>query len=110
MVGSVPGCPRQTGQVWELGSSPKESSQPQNIFVLVESWTWISRLITASRSAIGLAPPRDRRSPRLVEVEVALEREGGLQEGLLGEGRGGDLEADGQPRPAALGLCEPGGD
>jgi len=31
-----------------FGSSPKEGSQPQNIFVLVESWTWISSPMTAS--------------------------------------------------------------
>ena len=47
-TGSVPGSPRQTGQVRVLGSSPKLSSQPQNIFVRVLSWTWISRPMTGS--------------------------------------------------------------
>ena len=47
-TGSVPGRPRQTGQVRVLGSSPKLSSQPQNIFVRVLSWTWISRPMTGS--------------------------------------------------------------
>ena len=47
-TGRLPGWARQTGQVWTFGSSPKESSQPQNIFVLVRSWTWISRPMTAS--------------------------------------------------------------
>ena len=31
-----------------FGSSPNDSSQPQNIFVRVDSWTWISRPITGS--------------------------------------------------------------
>ena len=48
VTGSVPGRPRQTGQVRVLGSSPKLSSQPQNIFVRVLSWTWISRPMTGS--------------------------------------------------------------
>ena len=39
-----------------FGSSPKESSQPQNIFVFVASWTWISSPITASSSAIAATP------------------------------------------------------
>ena len=39
VVGSTPGCARHTGQVWTFGSSPNESSQPQNILVRVRSWT-----------------------------------------------------------------------
>jgi hypothetical protein len=31
-----------------FGSSPKDSSQPQNIFVRVFSWTWISSPMTGS--------------------------------------------------------------
>ena len=46
--GSVPGRPRQTGQVSVFGGSPKDSAQPQNIFVFVASWTWISRPMTGS--------------------------------------------------------------
>ena len=46
--GSVPGRPRQTGQVSVFGGSPNDSAQPQNIFVLVASWTWISRPMTGS--------------------------------------------------------------
>ncbi len=34
-TGSVPGWPRQIGQVLVLGGSPNDSSQPQNIFVRV---------------------------------------------------------------------------
>ena len=49
VTGSDPGIPRHTGQVRVLGSSPKLSSQPQNIFVRVASWTWISRPMTGSR-------------------------------------------------------------
>ena len=48
VTGSVPGWPRQTGQVRVLGSSPKDSAQLQNIFVRVLSWTWISTPITGS--------------------------------------------------------------
>ena len=47
-TGSDPGSPRHTGQVRVLGASPKLSSQPQNIFVRVLSWTWISRPMTGS--------------------------------------------------------------
>jgi hypothetical protein len=47
-TGSAPGSPRQVGHVRVLGGSPKPTSQPQNIFVRVESWTWISRPMTGS--------------------------------------------------------------
>ena len=47
-TGSAPGSPRHTGQVWMLGGSPNDSSQPQNIFVRVLSWTWISSPMTGS--------------------------------------------------------------
>ena len=36
-TGRLPGSPRQTGQVRVLGGSPNDSSQPQNIFVVVAS-------------------------------------------------------------------------
>ena len=42
-TGSAPGRPRQTGQVWVFGSAPKSVAQPQNIFDLVPSSTWVSR-------------------------------------------------------------------
>ncbi len=47
-TGSEPGRPRQTGQTWVFGSAPKIVEQPQNIFVLVPSSTWVSRPITGS--------------------------------------------------------------
>ena len=47
-TGSVPGWPRQTGQVCVLGGSPNDSAHEQNIFVFVLSWTWISRPMTGS--------------------------------------------------------------
>jgi hypothetical protein len=47
-TGSVPGRPRQTGQVNVFGGSPKLSAHEQNIFVFVESWTWISSPMTGS--------------------------------------------------------------
>src|SRR5262245_42804318 len=84
MVGSVPGCPRQTGQVCTFGSSPKESSQPQNIFVLVESWTWIPSPITGSYSATG----------RPLEADRPLEGVGSVEHARVAEGRPRDLEAD----------------
>ena len=65
-TGSTPGWARQTGQVWTLGSSPKESSQPQNIFVRVASCTWISRPITASSSGVAHRP-----SPGLASKPIA---------------------------------------
>jgi len=48
MTGKAPGNPKHTGQVFELGSSPKRVEQPQNIFDSVLSWAWISSPITAS--------------------------------------------------------------
>jgi hypothetical protein len=48
VTGSVPGWPRQIGQVCVFGSSPNDSSQLQNIFVRVRSCTWISTPITDS--------------------------------------------------------------
>ncbi len=41
-TGKVPGKPRHTGQVRVFGSPANATSQPQNIFELVESSTWIS--------------------------------------------------------------------
>ena len=49
-TGSAPGRPRQTGQVWVLGSAPKVVSQPQNILEAVPSSTWVSRPMTGSNS------------------------------------------------------------
>src|SRR5688572_27585525 len=73
MKGSVPGWPRQTGQVRELGGAPKRFRHRQNILVRVESWTCTSSPITGSHfgcrealtlisSATAVLPPaRDRR-------------------------------------------------
>ena len=43
-----------------LGGSPKLSAQPQNIFVRVSSWTWISRPMTGSQSVM---PPPSTGAP-----------------------------------------------
>src|ERR1044071_6404507 len=86
-TGSEPGSPRQTGHVRVLGSSPKLSSQPQNIFVRVSSWTWISRPMTGSSSGIRWAP---------IEADGLLERVRGVEDAVLAERRAGDLEADRQ--------------
>ena len=50
-TGSDPGSPRQTGQVWVLGSAPNSVEQPQNIFEAVFSSTCTSRPSTGSYSA-----------------------------------------------------------
>ena len=60
-TGRLPGRPRQTGQVRVLGGSPKESAQPQNIFVAVASWTWISRPMTGSYAAARRTSPGSSR-------------------------------------------------
>src|SRR5947209_13517856 len=95
ITGRVPGRPRQTGQVRVLGGSPNPSAQPQNIFVRVDSWTWISSPMTASYSGTRRAP---------VEADRLLERVGGVEDPVLAECRARDLEADGPP------LAEPVGD
>src|SRR5438552_7917413 len=86
VTGSVPGWPRQTGQVRVLGSSPNDSWQPQNIFVRVCSCTWISSPMTGDHSA--------KEGPRRVESDSLLERVGGVEQPIFGERRPGDLEAD----------------
>src|SRR3954466_14651363 len=87
-AGSVPGRPRQTGQVRVFGGSPNDSSHEQNIFVRVLSWTWISRPMTGSYSGTCAAP---------VEPERLLEHVRGVEDPVLAERRAGDLEADRQP-------------
>src|SRR5215471_1183745 len=51
-TGSAPGSPRHTGQVLELGGSPKRVEQEQKIFDLVRSCTCTSSPITASYLAL----------------------------------------------------------
>src|SRR3954468_4253543 len=87
VTGSAPGSPRQVGQQCVLGSSPKLSSQEQNILVFVASWTWISRPMTGSNSAMGLPE---------FEADGLLEGERGVHHPVLAERRAGELEADGQ--------------
>src|SRR3954453_8920354 len=94
-TGSVPGRPRHTGQVWVFGGSPNVSSQPQNIFVRVPSWTWISRPMTGSYSGTGRTPVESDRLP---------ERVRGVEHLRLAERRPGELEAARQP------VDEPVGD
>src|SRR6187551_1800320 len=99
-TGSEPGRPRQTGQVRVLGSSPKLSSQPQNIFVRVSSWTWISRPMTGSSSGIRAAP---------IEADRLLERVRRVEDPVLAERGAGYLEADRQSLREAVGDRD-GGD
>src|SRR5215216_1223321 len=53
-TGRAPGKPRQVGQVFELGSSPKRVAHPQKIFDSVLSCAWISRPITVSQLMFAL--------------------------------------------------------
>src|SRR5882672_3225960 len=48
-TGKAPGKPRQTGQVFEFGSSPKRVEHPQKIFDSVFSCACISRPIMVSQ-------------------------------------------------------------
>ena len=45
-TGSVPGKPRQTGQVAEFGGAPTVTGESQNIFERVFSWAWTSSPMT----------------------------------------------------------------
>src|SRR3954453_21839901 len=76
------------GHVCVLGGSPNVSSQAQNIFVRVPSWTWISRPMTGSKSATRHAP---------VKADRMLERVGGVQQPVLAERRAGELEPAREP-------------
>ena len=60
-TGSAPGRPRQAGQTFVLGGSPKVVRQPQNILVRVRSCTCTSSPITVSQAT---SAPRSRRAPR----------------------------------------------
>src|SRR5258705_9850133 len=61
-IGSGPGNPRHTGHTCVLGGAPNAVEQPQNIFDLVRSCTWVSRPITVSQPA--LITPRPSPGPR----------------------------------------------
>src|SRR5258708_23449567 len=47
-TGNAPGIPRQTGQTFVLGGSPKRVEQEEKIFEAVSNWTWTSSPITGS--------------------------------------------------------------
>src|SRR5580700_5318666 len=47
-TGNAPGSPRQTGQTFVFGGSPKRVEQEQNILDSVSSWTWTSSPMTGS--------------------------------------------------------------
>jgi hypothetical protein len=47
-TGKAPGKPRQTGQTFVFGGSPKRVEQEQKILVAVSSWTCTSSPITGS--------------------------------------------------------------
>src|SRR5229473_1195685 len=49
-AGNAPGKPRHTGQVFELGASPKCVEQPQKIFDAVLSCAWISSPMMVSQA------------------------------------------------------------
>src|ERR1700729_3499682 len=116
-TGRLPGSPRQTGQVRVLGGSPKESSQPQNIFVAVASCTWISRPMTGSNATVFEGPPACApegaggcgvRSDSdmggcSIKANALLERICGVEQTVLAESGAGDLQADGQALAEAAG-------
>src|SRR4051794_13928098 len=81
-----------------LGSSPNDSEQPQNIFVLVANWTWISSPMTGSKLATG----------PLLEIDLLLQRVGRVQQLRLRERRARDLKADRKLRPSAVRFSEAG--
>src|SRR3954451_22585568 len=54
-TGNDPGRPRQTGQTFVLGSSPKALRQPQNSFVAVDSSQCTSRPTTVSHGDSDIA-------------------------------------------------------
>src|SRR5208337_1470920 len=47
-TGKAPGSPRQTGQTFVFGGSPKRVEHEQKIFEAVSSWTWTSSPMTGS--------------------------------------------------------------
>src|SRR5712691_11347597 len=47
-TGNAPGRPKQTGQTFVLGGSPKRVEQEQKILVAVRSWTCTSSPMTGS--------------------------------------------------------------
>ncbi len=51
-TGNAPGSPKQVGQTFLFGSSPKLVAQEQKIFVAVLSWTWTSSPIIVSYADI----------------------------------------------------------
>ena len=87
-----------------LGSSPKESAQPQNIFVRVAQLD-VDLEPDHRLAAQRILAPSGRASKPIVR----LERERRLQQALLGEGGRRDLQANRQPRPAAAGSASPAG-
>src|SRR5450759_151552 len=63
MVASVPGSPRQTGQVCVLGAaSGCGTAQAQNILLAVRTWQWTSIPMTASQRSRAPAPTEPCRS------------------------------------------------
>ena len=99
VTGSVPGWPRQTGQVCVLGASPNDSAQPQNIFVFVSELD----VDLQADDRLELGQLRALRGAA-VEVDRLLERVRGVEDPVLAERRAGELEADRQ----ALAEARPG--
>src|SRR6266576_6222409 len=52
-TGKAPGSPRQTGQTFVFGGSPKRVEHEQKILLAVSSWTWTSSPITGSYFALA---------------------------------------------------------
>src|SRR5690242_14290327 len=96
-TGSAPGIPRQTGQVWELGEAPNLVEQPQKILVLVRSWTWTSRPMTAWYFIYLLRYQGMNLDPRLQLVPPGrlLKGVGCPEDAFLAEWFADQLHADG---------------
>src|SRR5207248_10980917 len=107
-TGSAPGCARQTGHVRVFGAAPKPTSQRQNIFVRVLSWTWISRPTTDSQSGtshlLRLAERLLDRAAHLDHRDPLLERDRvhANQPHPAPARRGPQLDAAHAHRPRAL--------
>ena len=107
-TGRAPGSPKQTAQVRVLGGSPKESSQPQNIFVRVASWIWISRPMTGSYRLYSYDTSRARmghpggvgRSRSLASKAWAAS-----SKPFSLKARARELKAHGKPRPPGPGRA-----
>src|SRR5437660_12269734 len=77
-TGRAPGNPKQTGQTFVFGGSPKRVEQEQKILVVVRSWTCTSRPMTGSYFARTAAEMSET-----VDIISDYSRAGPVDYGLL---------------------------